>query len=480
MVRGSIRSMNSKLILVALFPMVLCGCQDDTFLEDANPSLPNRPPKAFDVFVTKVSSEDAVLAWGPVYDPDGDPLYHKVYLNGEPVTGILQRDSIVKLVNLKSKTTYSGEVVVTDSINAPVSHAFSFETLKYFLRYDRTFDRFNQAGVGTSMRVLEDGGLFIVGTATLYNYDALYITRTDSLGYKQWTNIIPSAANPNFIPRPVLTFHENDYYIAHSASINRVNSSGELVWQHLSDAGFIWGYMNVIVTDDHELLALGVERGSGNPTLSRFTLSGELIWERPVETELDVRPQQIVQSHEPGKYLILGTTESHLSLTQIDGDGVEDWTRLLIDDRLNFPSRIKILDSGYIIVGDSWGEYNVSAGRAVRLDRDANVLWDIHFLGPGTDTDFNSVHETRDGGFVIVGQDGNYEQDGLLIKLSPTGDILCKRFFSPDYLDYRWLLFDVVETSDGGFAMCGIKNYTWSDYGKELGMWLVKVDDMGQ
>lgn len=112
------------------------------------------------------------------------------------------------------------------------------------------------------------------------------------------------------------------------------------------------------------------------------------------------------------------------------------------------------------------------------LIREANArgtpVWNMTFGGPLMDSGVD-ILQTGDGGFVILALNGTTyaaeDFDAMLIKLDASGNQQWNTSFaSPGYDDLRC----IIQTSDGGFALAGCKNY----YGPG-DMWLIKTDASG-
>ena len=157
-------------------------------------------------------------------------------------------------------------------------------------------------------------------------------------------------------------------------------------------------------------------------------------------------------------------------------------------------STIQTSDGGYIAVGstrsndgDISGHHGAEDGWIIKVDSDGNKVWSNCLGGSGNDAFFKII-ETADGGFMIVGvtmaTNGDFTDegssfDGLMIKLSSTGEKVWAKTFGGLYTDYLW---DVVQTSDNGYIAVG---HTASNDGDIQGFqgindgWIIKVDSNG-
>jgi hypothetical protein len=148
---------------------------------------------------------------------------------------------------------------------------------------------------------------------------------------------------------------------------------------------------------------------------------------------------------------------SNLILLKTDINGIEQWTQVLGDsgyEEGNFVQ--KTTDSGYIITG-----VTTSAGAGendiwlIKTDGDGNVEGDYLFGGPANDQP-HSVQQTRDGGYFIAGEYTNpstQTPDMYLIKTNENGleewsDIIDNEG-KEDVANYG------IETTDGGYLVVG-------------------------
>jgi PKD repeat protein len=143
-----------------------------------------------------------------------------------------------------------------------------------------------------------------------------------------------------------------------------------------------------------------------------------------------------------------------------------------------FRSIQEVPAGGYIAAGyTSWWSSNDTDAYVVRMTGLGDTLWTRSFHG-GKKELFYKVINTSDGGFVMCGYTDSYsingDQDAYYMKLDANGNQLWQYTYGGTQ---RERAQEIVQTADGGYAMCG---YTNSGTGAQgYNAFLVKLNSDG-
>jgi len=190
-----------------------------------------------------------------------------------------------------------------------------------------------------------------------------------------------------------------------------------------------------------------------------------------------------VKQTDDGGYIIAGSTtsfgvgHSDIWLLKTDSTGREEWSRTFGEINNDYGRSVhQTNDGGYIIVG-SIGSNNPwnSDVRLIKVDSTGNDEWIQTFGGEGSDDGY-CIQQTIDGGFIISGLTnsfGNGVEDGWLIKTDSNGEEEWNQTYGGQYNDY---LLSVQQTNDGGYIATGYTNSRIPDVND---VWMVKTDSTG-
>jgi len=209
---------------------------------------------------------------------------------------------------------------------------------------------------------------------------------------------------------------------------------------------------------------------------------GDTLWTRTYGGS-DYEQGLSVQQTTDGGYIIVGETNSFgagsndVYLVKTDANGDTLWTRTHGGGRTDSGQSVQqTTDGGYIIVGETnsfgAGGYDFYL---VKTDANGDTLWTR--THGGTDYDYGqSVQQTTDGGYIIAGYTKSFgagSNDVYLVKTDANGDTLWTRTYGGSADEYARC---VQQTQDGGYIVTG---HTKS-FGAGLNdFYLVKTDANG-
>lgn len=179
-----------------------------------------------------------------------------------------------------------------------------------------------------------------------------------------------------------------------------------------------------------------------------------------------------VQQTSDGGYVILGWaphSEGEIYLVKTDALGKMTWQKNFGGPKaLGYSLRLTS-DRGYVIAGRSETVFPVGSWRIgdpavqedayiVKTDANGNIVWEKKYAEKANESwNADSIQETSDGGYIVVGSmlvygggfGGHY-----LRKIDSNGNLVWEKMFSRQNSPY-FFLFSVQQTSDGGYVTAG-------------------------
>jgi hypothetical protein len=179
-----------------------------------------------------------------------------------------------------------------------------------------------------------------------------------------------------------------------------------------------------------------------------------------------------------GGYILTGNTRSpthsyQMLLVKTDANGNEEWFKTFGETEYEDSGCVKQTDDGgYIIVGitdaNDPTQFNVYV---VKTDAYGNIDWSKEIGSPDIYESCNSVDQTYDGGYILVG--AKYG-DLYFIKLDSYGNIEWEGTYGGEYDDWGTT---VHQTSDGGYIIAGV-TYSYGTENEYSDAWLVKLETL--
>ena len=205
-----------------------------------------------------------------------------------------------------------------------------------------------------------------------------------------------------------------------------------------------------------------------------------VVWSKTYSGATASESYVVIQTGDGG-YAIAGTTEAFGAgkrdfwLIKTDVNGNTQWNKTYGGTNIDYAnSVIQTNDGGYAIVGCSWSFSGWHDGWLAKTDANGNMQWNRVFGGADVDG-IGSVVQTNDGGYALGGSTcsmGAGYYDFWLIKTNASGNAQWQKTYGGANADVAQT---VVQTSDGGYALCGSTN----SFGVGTDFWLVKTDAAG-
>ncbi len=196
--------------------------------------------------------------------------------------------------------------------------------------------------------------------------------------------------------------------------------------------------------------------------------------------------KSVLQANDGG-FVIVGSTNSQgagnydVLIVKTDSQGVMMWNNTYGGTDLERGHAVQqTKDGGYIIVGETVSYSRASGSGAtsvylVKTNHLGEQVWSQSFGETGYDIGY-SVQQTSDNGYIIVGQTRSDEQanEAFLIKTDSSGYMEWSRTFGGISGDYG---YHVQQTLDGGYAIAG--QTASLGVGGQGSVWLIKTDSSG-
>jgi hypothetical protein len=275
------------------------------------------------------------------------------------------------------------------------------------------------------------------------------------------------------------SFNPNFYFDVYLIKLNNV---GNISWtKTISAVTYSIETRYVEQNSDSGYIVCGKAGNSG--LLVRTDVAGNILWSKTINGFNFIYANEVHQTIDGG-FIVIGSAwplvgSGNIMLLKTDGSGNITWQKILSSGANNYDDGNSVRqtnDGGYIIIGTSVNSGVFSKMLLVKTDATGSVVWTKTYDAPGTYNIGWSVRQTADGGYVIGGQTittpgTNY--NAYMIKTNSTGDTLWTRAFGGANPDYARA---VQQTSDGGYMLAG---YTQSFGAGGADVYLVKTDSAG-
>ncbi len=339
-----------------------------------------------------------------------------------------------------------------------------------------------------------DGGFILVGSTRSLDGDVtinngngdVWIVKLNSAGIIQWQKALGGSEND--AASSVGFTSDGGYIVAGSSASN----NGDVTNHHGSSFYHDYWVVKLDSTGTIEWQkSLGGTDDEGANSVQQTQDGGYIVGGYSKSTDGDVS----------GHHGNAGTEDYWI--LKLNSNGAVQWQKSLGGANVDSPhSIIQILEGGYIVAGSSHstdgditGNHGGEDSWIVKLDVNGIIQWQNAFGGT-SDERSNSIQQTADRGFIIVGN--SYSADGDLagihpasndadiwvLKLDSMGSIQWQKCYGGTRLE---LGYSICQTNDGGYVFGAI---TQSNDGDVVGFhepignfnldsWVVKLDSIG-
>jgi len=331
-----------------------------------------------------------------------------------------------------------------------------------------------------SVNPITDKGFILAGYTNSYGAGAndFYLIKTDSVGNTIWTKTYGGtgddeayAAQQTTDGGYIVAGYSNSFATFYDAYLIKTNALGDTLWtktygsnkddyinsiQQTTDGGFILaGYTTGFIS--------GAD--SGSIYLIKTDANGNLSWSKALGGTNGYNDGYRVRQTTDKGYIITGYTNGFgepngdAFLCKTDSMGTVSWTKTYGSSGVDWGNSVKQTpDGGYIIVGSSsFDSTNLIDVYLIRTNTIGDTLWTKTYGGLGYDYG-QSVEQTTDGGYIITGYTNGCDTcnyNVYLIKTDANGNLIWSNTNGGVEDDEGNA---VHQTSDGGYLVGGFSN----------------------
>jgi hypothetical protein len=311
-----------------------------------------------------------------------------------------------------------------------------------------------------SIQQTSDDGYILGGYTGSFGVQALdfYLVKTDSAGDTLWTRTYGGQYRDEAY---AVTQTSDDGYImtGWSASfapgrylwIVKTDSVGDTIWTKLYQRqGFSWGWSIQECHTPENYIISGHDYYEAY--LMKIDQSGDTLWTNKYGNGVLYSAHQTADSG----YIATGMLSfvDLLFLVKTDSDGDTIWTRTYQHGEVNYGRSVRQTpDGGYVIAGYT-GSYNDADAYIIRTDSAGDTIWTCVYGGPGSDAAYSAI-QTSDGNFMVVGFTESFSTAGVdmwVMKLDAGGDTIWTKAIGGLGNEFAHSL---IECCDGGYAVAG-------------------------
>jgi hypothetical protein len=277
------------------------------------------------------------------------------------------------------------------------------------------------------------------------------------------------------------------------AWILKLNSSGETLWEKTYGSSSVERFFSIQQTTDDGFIAAGYTGAIGDNTrmwVVKIDSFGNVIWENTYSLGYMDYAYSVQQTSDGG-YIVAGFTYTanpnkppypgpNYWVIKLDELGNISWQKTYSGCGGAMASFIEqTSDGGYIVTGITnqceIGKHNDLW--VIKLDAFGNITWQKTYGAPGDESTNSKIHQTSDGGYILVGNSrgGAIYSGALVLRLNASGQIIWQKI----YIANGYVVpADIKQTLDNGFILTGSSpsNTSGSEYSFP---WVQKIDEFG-
>jgi len=325
----------------------------------------------------------------------------------------------------------------------------------------------------------------------------MWLVRTDSEGNLLWNRTFRSAGNPEqstgnslvecseggFAIGGYLSVYVNDTGSSHTDMwLVRTDADGNHLWNRTYGGPMAESCFELTECSDGGFTLFGftssLGAGESDFYLVRVDADGTMLWNHTYGYAGNefAGPDGMVQCSDGG-FAMVGNTWSlgsdvQVLLVRTDSDGNQLWSQTYGEPNWEFGFDILTVGADFLILAQRTDTVQqASWAWVIRTDASGDVIWDrLHGTGIG-----ESIIQCSNGGFAIAGYGGDVSTMTIgawLVRIDDNGNLLWDRIYDRSDRDE---FYEIVECSEGGFAMAGQTEVDWE--AGDFDFWLLRVAD---
>lgn len=354
-----------------------------------------------------------------------------------------------------------------------------------------TFERYYDYGfaeAGNAVQQTSDGGYIIFGRQGIwFGQSKVLLIKIDSVGNEQWHKLI---GNPydNYAYCGQQTL-DGGYILAGNTSLPgfsdqvyliKTDANGDTTWtKNYGGTAQEFGWSVQQTLDGGYIIAGDTPN---YPWLIKTDMNGDTLWTK--NYSLNGYAGCVVYSLEQtidSGYVLCGAavntsgTFNDALIIKTDGNGDTLWTKTIgWNSTGEIGQSIKqTSDTGYIVVGTTG--MNDLQFLCIKTYNNGDTMWTKKWGGISGDGLYSAI-QTSDGGYALFGATASFGVGGvdlILIKMDNNGDTLWTKLFGDASNQYSGYDRSLKQTSDGGYVLVGCTDMGFAS------AYIVKTDSVG-